>query len=583
VNFDHNDIQNSVGNPSVTPDAEGKISRGGYFIIGNYFHNFSDNVLFTLQTGMTNKLVDTDPVKDDGTVSHRDINAAVTQFSAGPVSFDQQGNFLHEAKQRYQFDPSLSLNLHSHQVKAGVQVSYLNDSQITGVTGNQRFLDRGGVCDPTNPATFGACNQRIDYFDTAGNAKPLTTKASVLNTGVFLQDRWTVSRKLTVIPGMRVDVGKLYGDNGALITNLVGFGPRLSGTYDLFGDRKSLLVAHYGRSNDTGNIFIAQHANPALTQVISTFSNGSFASCAPNPTGPTPGCSISGGASGRIFAKDPSPPRVDEVFAGLHQEIVPETVLGLDLTFRRYSDEWVDEEVNRIYDPSGTKIVGYQNGVAQSVLRAGTPSAAYRDYKGADLWVQGNPGNWDILASYTLSYNTGTVADYFDGYLNNPRFTQFYKGNVPDDRRHQLKGAISYKTSFGLDLGLRLQYRTGSPMWENFPNPADGNQRAYRSPRGTGYANNAATGAPDFNDPNSIVELRNPSQFLVDVEARYNLGALLQLKETKLEVVGFVVNVLNNNDPVSLTDAYAARNNRFGQASFRNSPLQAELILRVRN
>jgi hypothetical protein len=34
-------------------------------------------------------------------------------------------------------------------------------------------------------------------------------------------------------------------------------------------------------------------------------------------------------------------------------------------------------------------------------------------------------GPWDLYASYTLGFTKGTVSDYFDGYLANPRFTSF--------------------------------------------------------------------------------------------------------------------------------------------------------------
>ena len=103
---------------------------------------------------------------------------------------------------------------------------------------------------------------------------------------------------------------------------------------------------------------------------------------------------------------------------------------------------------------------------AGSIVVSTTAKEAYRKYSGVDLWVQGTPGRWDLLASYTLSYNWGTVSDYFDGYLLNPRMTQYYEGYVPDDRRHSLKGSIAYRTLFGLDIGARVQYRTGSPMWK---------------------------------------------------------------------------------------------------------------------
>ena len=38
-NYDHNHIDNNVGNGSATLEAEQKIDRGGFFVIGNYDHN----------------------------------------------------------------------------------------------------------------------------------------------------------------------------------------------------------------------------------------------------------------------------------------------------------------------------------------------------------------------------------------------------------------------------------------------------------------------------------------------------------------------------------------------------------------
>src|SRR5205823_3759751 len=82
--------------------------------------------------------------------------------------------------------------------------------------------------------------------------------------GFFIQDRWAVNKQLTLVPGFRVDIGRLQGESGLVTTPLVGLGPRLSATFDLFGDRKTLIVEHAGRATDVGNVFVAQHGNPTL-------------------------------------------------------------------------------------------------------------------------------------------------------------------------------------------------------------------------------------------------------------------------------------------------------------------------------
>jgi hypothetical protein len=587
-NLDRNVINNNTafgGNGSiVTDDAENKIHRGGQFFIVNYDHNFSDSVLFQLQTGVTFEKSNTDPVYGDlDTPSHRDS-------TGGPTQLNYSGGFFHEQKTRMQFDPTVAWKVKAagtHQMKAGLQYSWLIDSQANGQAGDLQYNDRGGICDPNTPATFQYCSRRTQYVGNDGGT--LTTGAHVSNIGLFLQDRWSVNRQLTIIPGLRFDVGKLYGTDGTLLTNLTGLGPRLSVTYDLFADRKTLLTAHYGRSNDVGNAFIAQHGNPSLAQYTSTFANpAGFADCAHLDTSSAQykaQCSLFGGQNGRTIAPGQAAPHVDELAFGFHHEPIEETILGIDLNFRRYGNLWTDSETNLIYDVTGSHIVGGLNGQKQSILEARTPASAYRDYKSVDIWLEGKPGHFDILGSYTLAFATGTVADYFDGYGTNPRFNQFYDGPVPDDRRHTLKGTVSYNTEWGLTLGGVMTYRTGSPLWESFSNNGDYNGTRYRSPRGTGFPLSSANNQPDFNDPNSIANLRNPDSINAGILARYNIGAPLGLKDQKAEVTLYIVNANDTSEAFGYNSQYSttASRNTFGYSTGRTSPLQGEVILRFRN
>jgi hypothetical protein len=602
-NLDRNVINNFDGDSTVTDDAETKIHRGGEFALLNYTHNFTDSVLFSLETGVTYEESDQDPIHSDFTTpEHFDIAQRIAQFNADSISVDQQGNFLHESKYRIQFDPSMSWTLKglgTHQMKAGVQYNWLIDRQVTGVSGNTRYIDFGGVCDPANlsgTAQFCDLKETFSGNQTGGS---LVTRATASNIGAFIQDRWTINRRLTLIPGIRLDVGILYGDpsanpahdgTGQKLTNLAGIGPRFSFTYDIWGDRHTLLVGSYGRNNDVGDAFVAQHGNPALTELTTRFNTAtnSYTDCSVTPT--PANCTVTGGLGARSIPyhslfSPMRPPHVDEFLVGLHHEVIPETVIGVDFDYRYYGNMWEDIEINRIWDSTGTKIVGYNDPkkIGQSVTVATTANEAYRKYQSMDLWVQGTPGRWDLLASYTLAYNWGTVTDYFDGFLLNPRMTHFYDGYVPDDRRHTLKGSVSYRTLFGLDIGVRLQYRTGSPLWESFANPADSTQRIYKSPRGTAAPISSSTGAQNFNDPQLYTEIRNPDQFTLDLQARYNLANLLHLKQQRLDLVLLVVNTLNDPEASGLSDSFSARNSRFGQAFSHFAPLQAEFLLRYRN
>ncbi|HSP77904.1 MAG TPA: TonB-dependent receptor, partial [Myxococcaceae bacterium] len=105
------------------------------------------------------------------------------------------------------------------------------------------------------------------------------------------------------------------------------------------------------------------------------------------------------------------------------------------------------------------------------------------------------------------------------------------------------------------------------------------------SPRGTGHTINPSTGQPDFNNPETISILRNPDQFIVDAQARYDLGRALKM-EQKLELTLMVVNVLNNTQGLAMTDRWetsSSRTNYSGLSRYNNRPLQAELLIRFRN
>ncbi|WP_224244510.1 TonB-dependent receptor [Hyalangium gracile] len=578
-NYDRNQIDNNNSNSSTALDAESNIDRGGFFLIANYDRTITENMLFQLSAGTTYKSAHFGPQSgDENAISHND--GSVTRFSPGGLN-GKVSNLQDESKRRFQFDPTLTFKMDKHQMKGGLQFGYLTGDITQSVTGNQRYQDRNGICDPEDPTTFQFCQTRTDFYDLNGEQKPLTTDASVMTLGAFLQDRFTINRYLTVVGGLRFDAGRLYSDDGQFITNLTGFGPRLSGTYDVFGDRNTLITAFYGRSNDIGDVFVAQSANPELAQVTASWTGTAFAECAPFVA--ATGCRNAGGATGRVFDKDAKTPHVDELSFGLRQAVGDKAAVGADFTYRKYSNMWVDEEINQLWDPSGTRIIGYVDpSQPQAIVKLTTPDDAWRDYRGMDLWVQGKAGAWDLLANYTLAFANGTVGNYFDGYGDNPRMKSFFKGPNPDDIRHTIKGSIGYVTDFGLDFGFRFRYLTGTPLWMTMQNPTPNNGSLYRSPRGTGYTVNANTGRADLNEPSNVAILRNPDQFIIDAQARYDVGRPLGLKQ-KLELTFLVVNLLNNTDATALNQTYNTANQQYGSVFSRSRPLQAELLLRFRN
>src|SRR6185436_9770523 len=136
--------------------------------------------------------------------------------------------------------------------------------------------------------------------------------------------------------------------------------------------------------NDVGNAYIADRGNPFQASQLQRFDSASKTFQTTN---------MSGGTGGQNFAPNLTPPKLDEVSAGIRREVVTELVLGIDYTYRKYQDMWVNAEVNQLWDPAGLRVIGYANGTRQRIFSADTPDDAQRTYHGLDLWVQGKAGN----------------------------------------------------------------------------------------------------------------------------------------------------------------------------------------------
>jgi hypothetical protein len=573
-NIDRNYITNSSGSTTLLPEAERRVGRGGEWLVLLWDSLLTPKLLFQLQAGVTLKRsVDEGILRDRVTPAHTVRSNDATN---GFTYLNSAGGWNDEDKLRVQFDPTLLYNfrwLGEHNVKGGMQFSYMRYAQNLGTAGGRNYTDnlvrqpdgRAIPCDPRNPLTFAACNQVTEYPDSVPNADGTpgagySTTAHAINIGFFLQDRYTVGRWLTVVPGMRVDVGQLYDYQSSKLATLVGFGPRLSLVYDLLHDRSTLIEAHYGRHNDVGNAFIAARGNPFQVSQRKQW----------NPMTNTFDLrTMSGGPGGQVFAENLSPPKLDEVGAGVHREVITQLVAGVDYTFRRYSNLWVNEEVNQIWDPAGTRIIGFANGQRQTIYTASTPDEAQRNYHGVDFWLKGNPGNWDIVASYTLSFAEGNVIDYFDGYGYNARLRPLFYGPLSDNYKHFLKGAVDYHFTFGLDIAVRFQFLTGAPQWKVFQSPEDLSFNLYRSPRGTD------TGTRN-NDPLTWAEFKLPDQFNMDLELRYSLE---KLTRQRIDIMFLAFNILNNAIPNRI-DARAGTN--YGFITGRLENFLAEFIIRYR-
>ncbi len=115
----------------------------------------------------------------------------------------------------------------------------------------------------------------------------------------------------------------------------------------------------------------------------------------------------------------------------------------------------------------------------------GTPEEATRTYRGLTFAINKRQGPVRTYVSYTLSKLDGTV---FNGSNNPwgdiPGRDVFLDGNLPDDRRHDIKASATWAPTRWLSLGMRYQYASGFIYNRLFLNQVTNTFENYRAQRG---------------------------------------------------------------------------------------------------
>ncbi|HEX6839318.1 MAG TPA: hypothetical protein VF334_22225, partial [Polyangia bacterium] len=524
-------FNNVVQNNSLLGVAEDHQNQGGIFAIVQWDYLRSQNLNTNVQLGFQYSTIDFGPQGHFGSISNNNdgsFSAANDMYDANrPQHFNNddgttwyQGDAI-QLDRRYtvQFDPSVSLRgnwLGHHDAKIGIQSRLIYHGFHEEVPGGQLFTDAGGgpgemgLCDE---ATGNGCYQRTDQG-------PFDTHQWGIGAGFYVQDRWKPFRRLTILPGIRFDYGLTKNTRSETVSSLFGVGPRLGATYDLTKDQKTIVSVFYGRSNETLSLLATSSAD--VSAVASTYQWQQASKTWQL-------LQQSGGSDGYRIGKNLTPPHTDELTASVRREVQRGSVASVTYTYKRISNIWDGVEINQIWNPAGTNVIGYANGMPQQIFLYTTPDTNYRIYQGVDFEYEARPNDhFDFYAGYTLAWLYGPAAEEL-GQINgseignsqyyNPRQAQFYDGYLPEDVRHNIKVRASYSWH-GLTGGIFVNFLSGAPLSKKFFNPYDGNYTNLRSPQGT------EPGAG--NSPSAIAEFRLPDTLTVNARVQYDFSDLIK-------------------------------------------------------
>jgi hypothetical protein len=345
------------------------------------------------------------------------------------------GNFYYADRGRHEVHASISHFAEAfghHDMKFGVQIERSRVRTRYGYPGGFNFYDStlGGY--PVGQYTAYSYG-----YDVAGRNR---------RDSIYVQDSWKPSSRLTINAGGRLDWIRGLGDQNSASLGKVydtkSWAPRIGVAFDLTGDHKTVLKAHYGQYYEAAFFTLYERALSGRQDLVLYAYDG----VSQEPGGPPGFYEYARRPYSAIYKVDPNikHPRVDEWTAGF------ERALGNDMRFAvtgiyRENKNIVDAVLPDArfapvsFTPSDTDAAGnpisdqfgpintfawlnadtsQPNGLITNVdgwkyLDANgnvvATAHAYRKYKGLMFVLTKRLSKrWQAQASYVLSRNTGT-------------------------------------------------------------------------------------------------------------------------------------------------------------------------------
>ena len=242
--------------------------------------------------------------------------------------------------------------------------------------------------------------------------------------GVYAQDAWQPTNRVTVNGGMRLDWNRGGGPE-EIVFKTATTSPRVGVAFDLRGEHRSVLKASYGR-----------YAEALLATYFLQAIPGNRDTVYYDDTGPTL-VEVERDPTERLYPIDPQirQPRIDEVFGGFEQALSAHTRLSLGVMWRRNTNfldtVFPDARFVLVQVPSaltGQPLTLYRwdnraqaeanpliTNVDGFTFRAPTGQEidrvhAFRDYRALTAVLNRRfATGWQTQASYVLSRARGTV------------------------------------------------------------------------------------------------------------------------------------------------------------------------------
>jgi hypothetical protein len=385
-----------------------------------------------------------------------------------------------------------------HTLKAGVQFDRRGNDVDKGMSANRVNLFWN------TPAPVTGERGRYGHYRVISNPidprRGEITHGNVSDTtvGLFVQDAWTVSSRLTLNVGLRTEneTVPFYSSVGAAGVKPIHFSlrdklaPRAGAAWDVAGDGRWKVHGSWGVFYDIFKLSMPQAAFGGVQFALYTFKLETFdwPSLVSSPDCP-PACP--GGQALAPAQFDPSfenidpdldPMRMQEATVGIEHQVSPHLAVSARFVHKQL-DKAVEDIGSVDADGNATYVIGNPGYHRAVVAVPGVPfPKAVRDYDAVELVGRKLlDRNWALTASYVWSRlygnysglsesdengrtepNIGSTFDsplaLFDGH-GRPLY-----GHLATDRPHQAKAQLIYTAPFGVNVGVFQSVASGLPV-----------------------------------------------------------------------------------------------------------------------
>ena len=327
----------------------------------------------------------------------------------------------------------------------------------------------------------------------------------------FAQDSWQITPRLNINAGLRFSQnwGAVKGVDG-VVYNTNRIAPRIGFTFDLFGDKTTVLKAHYGQFTEAMLSSYHDRLNPssAFSDYVGYYWDTDteewveFLRLVPEDE--------------YKMAEDIKHPYMNQYVLGLERELFKDASLGVSFIYRQWKniigryDLKADYELVDIFVPELNQSFKIYERTLDTV---DTHEYILDNIEKGQPWINLDPcrkywaiqfqfnkrfsDSWQLLASYIYSRAKGTIDNGFAddvGYSErddlstaDPNFWINAEGNLTFDPTHQIKIQGTYVLPFDISLNAYFRAVSGNRWttryWTSRLN--QGRVTFYAEPRGT--------------------------------------------------------------------------------------------------